>query len=80
MTGSKVIPLFCILFLIVSLLSAGDAQRRPMTVDDALNIVNLSDVAISPNGQWVFFAKSELDWDKNKYEKKYYMILANGGE
>jgi dipeptidyl aminopeptidase/acylaminoacyl peptidase len=21
-----------------------------------------------------------LDWDKNKYEKKYYMILANGGE
>ena len=37
-----------------------------MTVDDALNMVRLADVLMSPDGSWVFFSKSELDWDKNK--------------
>lgn len=77
---SKIIPIFCIILLIAAILSAGDATRRPMTVDDALNIVQVNDALISPNGQWVFFSKSELNWEKNKQGKKYYMISANGGE
>ncbi len=78
--NSRIIALWSSILLIVSVLPAGDVQRRPMTVDDALNIVQVADALISPDGQWVFFSKAELDWEKNKQEKKYYMIPADGGE
>jgi dipeptidyl aminopeptidase/acylaminoacyl peptidase len=51
-----------------------------MTVDDALNMVRLGNVQMSPDGKWVFFSKSELDWAKNKRITKYFMIPASGGE
>jgi dipeptidyl aminopeptidase/acylaminoacyl peptidase len=51
-----------------------------MTVDDSLNVVRLGNVQMSPDGEWVFFSKSELDWEKNKRTTKYYMIPASGGE
>lgn len=61
-------------------LYAQDANRRPMTVDDALNMVRLGDVLMSPDGGTVFFSKSELDWQNNKRQKTYFMIPAAGGE
>lgn len=51
-----------------------------MTVDDALNMIRIADVLVSPDGEWAFFSESELDWDENKRKKKYYMIPAGGGE
>ena len=51
-----------------------------MTVDDALNMVRLGNVQMSPDGKWVFFSKSELDWGKNKRNKRYFMIPASGGK
>jgi len=72
---SKILILFCL-----STLCAQDANRRPMTVDDALNMVRLRDVRMSPDGKWVFFSKSELDWGKNKREMKHFMIPARGGK
>lgn len=72
---SLVIFLFCL-----SILYPQDAKLRPMTVDDALNMVRLRDVIMSPDGKWVFFSKSELNWEKNKRIKKYFMIPASGGE
>jgi len=51
-----------------------------MTVDDALNMLRLGNVQMSPDGKWVFFSKSELDWGKNKRKMKYFLILARGGE
>ncbi len=51
-----------------------------MTVDDVLNMIRIADVLMSPDGEWVFFSESELDWDENKRKKKYYMIPAGGGE
>ena len=71
----KILILFCL-----SLLYAQEANLRPMTVDDALNMVRLGNVQMSPDGKWVFFSKSELDWSKNKRKTKYYMIPASGGE
>ncbi len=62
-----------------SLFAQGSA-RRPMTVDDAVNMIRIADVLMSPDGEWVFFSESELDWDENKRRKKYYMIPAGGGE
>ncbi len=68
-----------ILFAMNPLL-AEEKQRRPMTTDDSLNIVSISSVLLSPDGEWVFFSKSELDWEKNKRKTKYYKISAQGGE
>ena len=54
--------------------------RRPMTADDALNIIGIGNALISPCGQWAFFSKSTLNWNKNKRESKYYMVSTQGGE
>jgi dipeptidyl aminopeptidase/acylaminoacyl peptidase len=71
------------LLLLLSLngfLLADEKTQRPMTVDDALNMVRVGDVLISPDGQWVFFSKSELDWKENKRKSKYFMVPADGGK
>ncbi|MFQ6109585.1 MAG: TolB family protein [Candidatus Aminicenantales bacterium] len=71
----------CIMFILLcsSPLWAGDIERRPMTVDDALNMIRLSDVHMSPDAKWVFFSKSELNWAENRRKKKYFMIPTSGG-
>jgi len=77
----KKIILNMVLFLFcLGTLFAQDENRRPMTVDDALNMVRLNNVRMSPYGKWVFFSKSELDWGKNKRRMKHFMIPAIGGE
>lgn len=69
-----------LIFFCLSTLGAQEENRRPLTVDDALNMVRLGNVRISPDGKWVFFSKSELDWKKNKRKTKYFMIPSSGGE
>jgi dipeptidyl aminopeptidase/acylaminoacyl peptidase len=54
--------------------------RRPMTTDDGLNMVGFSDVLISPDGRFVFYGKSELDWEKNKRNTTYWLVPSGGGE
>ncbi|MEE8377154.1 MAG: S9 family peptidase [Candidatus Aminicenantaceae bacterium] len=73
----KILFLFC---FCLSILYAQDADLRPMTVDDALNMVRIGNVQMSPDGKWVFFSKSEPDWKKNKRKMTYFMIPASGGE
>ncbi len=74
-----------IVFVLVASLLIGtsavaqDVMRRPMTVDDALNMVRLQNVRMSPGGEWIFFSKSELDWDQNKRRQRHYLTAADGG-
>ena len=68
-------------FLLLLILTwPGASEKRPMTVDDTLNMVGIGNVLISPDGQWVFYSQSELEWDKNKRKSTYYMIPSTGGE
>lgn len=77
----KYINIFCIIFvLMAALLNGEEKSLRPMTVDDSLNIVRVGNVLLTPDGQWVFFSKTELDWKKNKYATKYYLISSSGKE
>lgn len=72
-----------IVFLILVLawpLMAEETKRRPMTTDDALNMASIGSPTMSPDGQWVFYSQSELDWPKNNRKTKYYMISSEGGE
>ncbi len=60
--------------------AAAQDARRPMTVDDALDLVSVGGALVTPDGTRVFFSRSELDWAGNKRETKYYMVPAEGGE
>lgn len=69
--------------LILSLLffiNTSLAAKRSMTVDDALDMVSLGDILMSPDGRQVFFSKTRLAWEENDYRKTLYAISADGGE
>ena len=51
-----------------------------MTTDDGLEMVRVGNALMSPDGQWVLYSRSELNWDDNKRETTYHMIPARGGE
>ena len=56
------------------------AEKRAMTSDDALNMVRVGSAQITPDGRWVLYSCSELDWSKNRTQTKYYMVSTQGGE
>lgn len=68
-----------ILLFLGSLFAQGQG-KRPMTVDDALNLVRVSNAVMSPDGRWILYSKSVLDWAKNKQKTSIYRISASGGE
>ena len=37
--------------------------RRAMTTDDGLDMVRVGGALMSPDGSWVLYSRSELDWD-----------------
>jgi dipeptidyl aminopeptidase/acylaminoacyl peptidase len=76
----KLITLCFLLFFVSGFILAEEKARRPMTTDDALNMASVGGGLISPDSKWVFFTKSELDWEKNKRKTTYYMISAEGGK
>ncbi|MCZ6915371.1 MAG: S9 family peptidase [Gemmatimonadetes bacterium] len=60
--------------------AASQTTRRPMTTDDGLDMINVGGALMSPDGEWVFYSESRLDWDENKRESTYFMVPAAGGE
>ncbi len=56
------------------------ADRRRLTVDDVLEMVSLGDVAMSPDGRWVFYSEQRLDWPANRRRKSFFLVSAEGGE
>lgn len=76
----KILTVLLFTIFIVSPFWAQDTERRPMTTDDALNMASIGSALLSPDGQWVFYSKSELDWPKNNRKTKHYMISSEGGE
>jgi len=56
------------------------AAKRPMTTDDALNVVDVGGALMSPDGKHVFYFKTELVWEKNDYKTTYYMTSVKTGE
>ena len=74
----------CVLALVASLLSPspiysqqGDSPRG-MTTDDALDIVGLSNAEISPDGEWILYSRSDLEWSDNERVSHLWMASADG--
>ncbi len=68
-----------ILFLFVYTLVAF-GQKRPMTTDDGLELINLGNAAIHPEGGFVWYEKSELDWEGNKRKSSFWYLSSDGEE
>lgn len=49
-----------------------------MTTDDALNMVDFGEAKISPDGSFVVWGKSELNWDDNKRETTFFHTTSDG--
>lgn len=72
-----------LLSAVLTLLAAAPTlaqERRAMTTDDGLEMVSVGNALMSPDGRWVLYSRSELNWDDNKRETTYHMIPAGGGE
>jgi len=76
--GSR--PFLLVLVFLLPLCLAQEPARRPMTVDDSLDLVQVSNPQISPDGKWVLFSRSELDWKENKRKTRVWMVSSQGGE
>jgi dipeptidyl aminopeptidase/acylaminoacyl peptidase len=61
-------------------ISAQTPERRPMTTDDALDMVRVGGALMSPDGSWVLYSRSELDWDENERKTTWWRVDADGGE
>ena len=55
-------------------------ERRAMTTDDGLDMVQVGGATISPDGSWVLFSKSELNWEENERETTWWRVSEEGGE
>lgn len=53
--------------------SAVADERRPMTIDDGLNMKRIGEVAISPDGNSVVYSVAKLDWEENEYTNEYFL-------
>ncbi|MBM3788855.1 MAG: S9 family peptidase, partial [Acidobacteria bacterium] len=75
---SKALFWFSILFLPLCL--AQETAKRPVTVDDVLDLAQVSSPQISPDGKWVLYSRSDLDWKENKRKTRFWMVPAQGGD
>jgi dipeptidyl aminopeptidase/acylaminoacyl peptidase len=59
--------------------SANAQERRPPTIDDLLNLVQVSSAEISPDGRQVIYSKSEIKkWSDNKRVSSIWIANADG--
>ena len=45
-------------------LSAQDEEKRPLELDDVLNMKQVKEAIMSPDGQWVAFVIEQLDFER----------------
>lgn len=53
---------------------------RPFTVEDLLNVQRISDLKISPDGQWLVYVVTALNKEKNRKDSNLWRLPVAGGE
>ena len=69
-----------LLIMFVLAVPVAGQERRAMTTDDGLDMVQVGGAMISPDGSWVLFSKSELNWEENERETTWWRVSTEGGE
>lgn len=78
--GTHAAPLLTALAVALVAAPLQGQEKRPMTTDDALDMVQVGGALISPDGSWVLFSKSELEWDENERKTTWWKVPSDGGE
>lgn len=55
-----------------------DAQKRPMTIMDLIDVPGIGDPRISPDGTQLLYVKSEADWGENRTISHIFRVNADG--
>ena len=76
----KVMRNLTLLIVFVLAVPVAGQERRAMTTDDGLDMVQVGRAMISPDGSWVLFSKSDLNWEENERETTWWRVSAEGGE
>ena len=76
----KVMRKLTLLIAFVLSVPVAGQEQRAMTTDDGLDMVRVGDAMISPDGSWVLFSRSELNWEENERETTWWRVSAEGGE
>lgn len=68
--------------ILIALLSASiaRAQSQTFTVNELLKIRRVGDPQLSPDGHWVAYTISDLNWDANRRVTQIYLVSIDGGE
>ncbi|MEP1097108.1 MAG: S9 family peptidase [Cyclobacteriaceae bacterium] len=72
--------IFLTFLLIAPSIAISQESKRPLSIDDVLNLKTVRSPQISPDGQWIAYTVSEMDLKKDKSETRIWMIPAKGGE
>ncbi|MGE3276223.1 MAG: prolyl oligopeptidase family serine peptidase [Vicinamibacterales bacterium] len=69
----------CALVMLLAALPLAAQERRAPTVDDLLDLVQVSDAEISPDGRQVLYSRSVLaPWSENKRLSTIWVVNADG--
>src|SRR5690349_8827654 len=60
--------------ILASISAVAQATKHLVTVDDLLNVVGVNNPEISPDGKWILYSRSELDWKSNKRVTNLWMV------
>ena len=58
---------------------AAQAERKPATVDQVLSLRAVSDVAMSPDGQWVAYTVTTRNRESNLNRSAVWLVSSDGG-
>lgn len=68
------------LSLVFQTLASSQPQKRKFTIRDMLSINVASQIDISPNGKFVVFILSKVDFNESKYNTDIYIVSTESGE
>jgi len=66
------------LLAVVISVSPVDAQKRPMTIVDLIQVPGVGDAQVSPDGTQLLYVKSEADWEANRTVSHIFRVNADG--
>ncbi len=71
---------FALMLCTIALPASAQTARRPLTIDDLLQVRRVGDPQLSPDGRWIAYQISDPDQTANRSRTHIYLISVDGGE
>jgi dipeptidyl aminopeptidase/acylaminoacyl peptidase len=68
------------IFFICLIISFSYSQKQKFTIEDLLSIRVPSQIDLSPDGRYVVFIISEVDFKRSRYLRDIYLVSSDGGD